>query len=368
MSYGDSRMKNYKLPIVKARQLIEELQVDALLVINPINIRYLSGFTGSAAQLILTRNKNYLITDFRYVEQAGTQCPDYEIVKIGVPSYDYQDAWNDILEKDALAILGYEDQVMTVQQYQSYLKHGIQKELVPAGNQLDLLRVQKEQWEIDLIAKAEAIGDQAFEHILGYIKPGMTEIDIALELEFFMRKQGAEGLSFETIVASGVHSSMPHAYPRNKAIVPGDFITMDFGCVYEGYCSDMTRTIVLGKANKKQKKIYQLVLDAQQAALEIIHAGQVGKSVDQVARDVISSAGYGDRFGHGLGHGVGLYIHEEPRYSMKCESLVLENSVMSVEPGIYIPGWGGVRIEDLIVVKQEGYENLTHSPKHFIEL
>lgn len=365
MEMEEQRMKS-KSAINKARQLMKEQNLDGLLVTDPYNIRYLSGFTGSTAVVVITNNGQYVITDFRYIEQAAMQCQDCQVMEIGKKSL--LEIYNEIMAKDLGDRIGYEDLFMTVQQYHTYEKQGNQKELVPLDNQLNLLRVQKEPWELQRIARAEEIGDMAFTHILDFIKPGKTEMEIALELEFYMRSHGAEKLSFDTIVASGIHSSMPHAYPREKKIEHGDFVTMDFGCVYEGYCSDMTRTIVVGKADEQQKEIYQLVLQAQETALHMIHAGQIGRDVDRAARDVIAKAGYGEHFGHGLGHSVGLYIHEDPRYSTGCDKVVPENAVMSVEPGVYIPGWGGVRIEDLIVVKADGYENLTHSPKQLIEI
>lgn len=352
--------------VEKAKEWMQKQGLDALLVTDPCNIRYLSGFTGSSAMVVITGKGQYIITDFRYTEQAEQQCPEYRVMETGRKTGT--ELYNEILTGDSAARIGYEDRVMTVRQYHEYKEKGCQKELVPLDDQLDSLRIQKEEGELQKIARAEAIGDRAFTHILDFIRPGRTELEIALELEYYMRSQGAEGLSFDTIVASGVHSSMPHARPDGKIIEKGDFVTMDFGCIYEGYCSDMTRTIVVGRADSRQKEIYRLVLRAQETALAMIRAGQEGRTVDRAARDVIANAGYGSHFGHGLGHSVGLYIHEEPRYSSGCSSIVPANAVMSVEPGIYIAGWGGVRIEDLIVVKEEGYENLTHSPKNLIEL
>ena len=236
------------------------------------------------------------------------------------------------------------------------------------GEEVNLLRCIKTEEELEKVAKAEAIGDQAFQKILGDIKPGVTELTIAAKLDYYMRELGAEGNSFDTIVASGLHSAMPHAVPTAKKLEKGDFITMDFGCRYDGYCSDMTRTVVLGEASSKQKEIYGIVLKAQMAALEQICAGKTVSEVDQVARGLIAEAGYGEYFGHGLGHSVGLFIHEEPRLSPKCHSVLQKNMTMTVEPGIYIPEFGGVRIEDLVVITEKGCRNLAHSPKELIEL
>lgn len=239
---------------------------------------------------------------------------------------------------------------------------------IPAGEELNRLRIVKTEKELASLARAEAIGDQAFTRILSDIRPGVTELEIAAKLDYYMKEAGAVGNSFDTIVASGLHSAMPHAIPSEKKIEAGDFVTMDFGCVYEGYCSDMTRTIVVGKADGKQKEIYRIVLEAQLAALQVIKAGMTGSEVDAVARRVIAEAGYGEYFGHGLGHSVGLFIHEEPRLSPKCHEVLRENVIQTVEPGIYLPGFGGVRIEDLVCVTADGCRNFTHSPKELIEL
>jgi len=229
-------------------------------------------------------------------------------------------------------------------------------------------RMIKDETELQTIAKAEAIGDAAFTHILDYVKPGVTEADIALEIEFFMKRQGASKLSFDTIVASGPNSSMPHAQVTNRKLQMGDFVTMDFGCVYQGYCSDMTRTVAIGEPTEEMRKVYQIVFDANIRAMEAIREGVKCNEIDAVARDYIKSQGYGDYFGHGLGHGVGLDIHEEPRFSPKCDVITKENMVITDEPGIYLPGRFGVRIEDLVVVKKDGYEKLSHSDKQLIVL
>jgi len=226
----------------------------------------------------------------------------------------------------------------------------------------------KASWEIERISKAEAIGDMAFSHILGYIKEGVSERDIAAELEYFMKKQGAEKTSFDTIVISGKKTSMPHGTPDDKKIENGDFVTLDFGCVYEGYCSDMTRTVAVGKADERQKEIYNIVLEAQLTGLNAIKSGVVCKNADEMARNVIEKAGYGKYFGHSLGHGVGLMIHELPNLSPKSEMMLEDNMVVSCEPGIYIPDFGGVRIEDLVVVSGEKCTILSKSQKNLIEI
>ena len=235
------------------------------------------------------------------------------------------------------------------------------------GDRIYIYKIKTEE-ELTYLARAEEIGDKAFEKLLKVVKPGMTELEVAAELEYLMKKEGAEDLSFNTIIASGLNSSMPHAIPGYKKLEVGDFVTCDFGCKYKGYCSDMTRTFVLGKASEKQKEIYNVVLKAQLAGLAAVKAGVSGSSVDKVSRDIIAEAGYGEYFGHGLGHSVGLFIHESPRLSPSDDTILQAGMIETVEPGIYVPGFGGVRIEDMVVVTEDGCRNLAHSPKELIEV
>lgn len=248
---------------------------------------------------------------------------------------------------------------------------GMQVEFVPLEDAVNVYREVKTEDEIAKLARAEQIGDEAFTEIVKFIhenwKDGLTEQRVALQLEYEMRLRGAEGTSFDTIAASGSNSSLPHAMPQPKLLTEGDFLTMDFGCMYQGYCSDMTRTIHIGEVvESEQKKVYDTVLRAQLAALSVVKPGMVCSDVDKCARDIIADAGYGDYFGHGLGHSVGLFIHEEPRFSMKCDAVLKPGVVITVEPGIYLPGRFGVRIEDMIVVTEDGYQNLASSPKELI--
>jgi Xaa-Pro aminopeptidase len=343
-----------------------DLELDAVIIRGEINRRYLSGFTGSNAYLYISKNTQKLLTDFRYIEQATKQCPEFIII-------DYiekglENTLNNIIEEDGANKVGFEDTILTYKDYMD-LEEGLKNiQLEPIGDIVEQIRMVKNKEELELIKKAASIGDMAFKHIIKYVKVGMTEKEIALELETFMKKKGADKLSFDTIVASGVNSSLPHAEPTDKEIEQGDFVTLDFGCIYKGYCSDMTRTFVIGKASEKQKEIYQTVLEAQEKALLAIKAGCIGKEIDKIARDIITEKGYGDNFGHGLGHSVGLYIHEEPRFSPRDENAFTKNMVVTVEPGIYVPEFGGVRIEDLVCVTDEGIINFTSSPKQLIEL
>ncbi|SCZ82045.1 aminopeptidase P family protein [Acidaminobacter hydrogenoformans] len=347
----------------RARSLLSQLGADGLLSFKPENRRYFSGFTGTSGYVLILPETQWFITDFRYTEQAKAQCPGYEI-----QLHNTERPLEAILKEAGVKHLAFEDNFMTYQFYKNLSDKLPMVTLTPAGTEIETLRLVKEDWEIDKIAKAAEIADKAFDHIQGYIRPGVSEREVALELEIYMKKLGASGLSFETIAASGLRSAMPHGVASDKLIEDGDFLTLDFGCVYEGYCSDMTRTVVVGKASEKQKKLYNTVLEAQEKALNAIREGINGVDVDKIARDVISSNGYGEYFGHGLGHGVGLEIHEEPRLSPTGTKTLLENMVVTDEPGIYIPGFGGVRIEDLVVVKKDGCVVLSHSPKQLIEL
>ena len=349
----------------KVIEILKREELDAVLVSNSYNMRYLSGFSGGTGYLYLSDTKKIVMTDSRYTIQAKEEATGYEILQI---EKKYTDLFRTIVEGEKVVRVGIEGKDFLCYDLEEWRTAFPEIEWVILGDQLSDLRMIKTAEEIEKIKQAEHIGDLAFAKILDHIKPGVTELEIAAYLEFYMKECGAEGLSFDTIVASGINSSKPHAVPGRKKIEVGDFVTMDFGCVYEGYCSDMTRTVVVGKATDRQKDVYQTVLQAQLAALEVIRAGKTGKEVDKVARDLIDQAGYKGCFGHGLGHSVGMYIHEEPRLSVNEDRVLVEYMTETVEPGIYIENFGGVRIEDLVVVTKEGCQNLTHSPKELIEL
>lgn len=273
--------------------------MDAVLVSNPNNLRYVSGFAGETGYLYISQNRHAVITDFRYTIQAEMEAEGYEIITIG--NGGYVEAINDMLISENIENLGFEAEDMLYSTFQTFKENLKVKNFQPIGNEITRMRRIKTANELEFIRKAEAIGDQVFMEMLDYIKPGMTELEIAARIEYLLKMNGAQALSFSSIVASGFNSSMPHAVPTEKKVMVGDFLTMDFGCVYEGYCSDMTRTIVIGKASEEQKKVYQTVLEAQEAALAFIKAGYQGKEIDKVARDIIYKAGYEGCFGHGLG-------------------------------------------------------------------
>lgn len=347
--------------VSKLRTQMKKVNIDAFLVTSPENRRYMSGFTGTSAMCLVLPEKAYLLTDFRYIEQAKEQAPEFEVIKTGVNPFEKVKELAGSIEQ-----LGIEEDHMTFAEYHK-LKDTLHNiELSPQVKCLTELRAIKEPEELEKIRRAVEIADSAFDHILEYVKPGRTEEEIAIELEFFMRKAGASGPSFEFIAASGRRSAMPHGVASSKTIEKGDLLTLDFGAIYQGYCSDITRTIVFGEPDKKQRSIYEIVLKAQMAAIEAVKPGIKGKAVDAVARGVIAEAGYGDYFGHGLGHSVGLAIHENPRFSMNEDTVIEPGMVITVEPGIYLPGWGGVRIEDIVVVTKNGCEVLTQAPKEFI--
>ncbi len=349
-------------------QLFSDSGAEALFVTDPHNMWYLSGFRGGEGMVYISPKRRVIITDSRYTEAAAKES-DFEVIEEN-HGHKRTRILKELLASDHADIVGYEDAYMRCREF-SRLQHALVSEVnqwLPLGEQIDEIRQIKNPREQELIAAAEKIGDEAFSVILQTMKPGMTELEVAARLEYEMKIRGGSSLSFDTIVASGLHSSMPHAVPTGKKIENGDFVTMDFGCVYEGYCSDMTRTVVVGKADERQKEIYDVVLRAQTAALDGIHAGLTGTECDAFARRIIEDAGYGSYFGHALGHGVGLYIHESPRFSPADSTIIQAGMVESVEPGIYIPGFGGVRIEDLVVVEEKGIRNLTHSPKELIEI
>ena len=348
--------------IGKIRSLLEEKDLDGILLYKPENRRYVSGFTGSTGYVLITETDTKFITDFRYIEQATVQCKGFEIIEIGNTK-----TITDVLNESTLLKLGVEEDFMTYGQSIEFTDKLADTDIIPLEGAILKLRSVKTPNEIKNIEKAADISDEALEHILGFIKPGLVESDIALELEFFMRKRGAERLSFDSIVASGERSSLPHGVASDKTVEVGDIITLDFGCVYNGYCSDMTRTVVLGKADDRQKEIYNIVLRAQETSLEAVKPGITGAELDSIARNIIDDSGYGQYFGHGLGHGVGLEVHELPRINAHGDVPMEPGMVITIEPGIYIPNFGGVRIEDLVLVTEDGYRVLSKSTKSLIE-
>lgn len=339
-------------------------KADGVLLTSSHNMRYFSGFTGGEGAVLITKEGRALLTDARYIEQAETETNGFDLTETN----DWMKTVGETVEKENLKSIVFEDEVLSAAQYKKLLEIAKGCELVFGSGELAALRMVKTAEELDKIRRAEELGCKAFEYILDFIKPGIREKDIALELEYFMKKHGAEGLSFDTIAISGARTSLPHGVPTDKKVQKGDFVTLDFGCIVDGYCSDMTRTVVVGKATDEQKKLYNTVKIAQQKGLDAICQGVKGCDADKAARDYIAAAGYGGYFRHSLGHGVGLLVHELPNLSPRSEIVLTENMVISCEPGIYIPGFGGVRIEDLVRVTRDGCENLSSATKELTEL
>lgn len=349
------------LRLENLRTRLRERELEGVLISNGENRRYLSGFTGSSGVLVIGIEEAFLVTDFRYWEQAALESKGFEIFKQGPQLWA---SIRELLQKLNWERIGFEAGTLTVEEFQK-LEDGINPKvsLTPVTDLVEQLRRVKEAREVELIARAAAITDIAWEKAVARIGPGVKERDLALEFDYQLRLNGAEGNAFPTIVAFGPRAALPHAAPGGKKIRNGDFVLLDGGALYEGYCADMTRTVVFGKADPEQRRIYELVLKAQLEALEYIRAGLTSREIDCKAREVISQAGYGEKFGHGLGHSVGLHIHENPRLSPHESGPIPQGAVVTVEPGIYLPNWGGVRIEDLVVVEEKGIHNLTGSPK-----
>lgn len=337
---------------------------DAILISDRSNIRYLSGFTGTFAYLVVSRDKAFILTDSRYTMQAQQQSAHFSLVKL--ERYTPPMSIAKLCESEGWSVLAFERDDLSFTFYDRLKSCFGRANLIPMEKAVEQFRAVKDAEEISLLRQAEHIGDAAFAHVLEILHPGMTEKEAAFELELAMRRGGASGLSFDTIVASGARSALPHGVASDKKIEQGDLVVFDFGCVYEGYCSDMTRTVGIGSLSDAQKDLYALVLKAQTAALEKARAGVIGEDMQALAQDIFDEAGFGSYFGHGLGHSVGLDIHEEPRFSRNVKEALPAGTVISVEPGLYVPDIGGVRIEDLIVLTEDGCDNLTTSPKDLL--
>ncbi len=347
----------------KLRLQMAEKAIDAFLATNEQTIFYLSDLSFSDGCILVCSDKAYLVTDFRYLEAAERKAGDRFTVVTPKSQLAFLD---EVLKEHGVTRLGMEDDSLTQARYTRYASV-FSSELVPFSASLSALRAVKSEEEIRRIAEAQRLTDEAFTHILGFLQKDRTEIEVALELEFFMRKNGAQGTSFETMAISGTESALPHGKPRNVTLEKG-FLTMDYGCVLDGYCSDMTRTVVIGQADAEMRQIYDTVLLAQKRALSAICAGISGKAVDFAARDTIDKAGYSRAFGHSTGHGVGLYVHEAPRLSTASADILLPGHVVTVEPGIYLMGRYGCRIEDMVLVTADGCRNFTKSTKELIEI
>ena len=347
------------------RALLSKEKLDAVVVTKYVNLRYFSGFRGDDTTLVISADRGVLITDSRYTQQASMQAPLFELVE---QKDGLRQKTADVVKEMGCKKVGFEGNALIYDDF-AKLTELLQGVEFKTPLKLDALREIKDSTEIKLIRRACEIADAAFEDILGFIRPGVTELAVAARLEAKMRELGSEEPAFKTIVASGQRGALPHGIAMDKIIALGEFVTMDFGAMYEGYCSDMTRTVCVGKADERQREIYGAVLSAQRLALTLIKPGAAGKAVDAAAREELDRHGLGEYFGHGLGHSLGLEIHEAPRLSRlsTCEALV-PGMLVTDEPGVYIPGWGGIRIEDTVLVTETGSEALINSDKELIEL
>ena len=355
-------MKN----IEKYQSLLETGEVDALLLTSVYNRLYAAQYRVAEGVAVVTREGAYYFTDSRYIEAAEKNLKGFT-VRMTHPGSSEIERINEVIGEHTIKKLGFEENDMTYGDYLRY-NEALHAVLVPMQAKIDAFRATKEPWEIELMRKAQAITDQTFSELCKIIQAGMTEKELEAELLYRLYKHGAEGPSFDPIVVSGPNTSLPHGVPGERKLEFGDFITMDFGCIYGGYCSDMTRTVALGFVSEEMDKVYKTVLTAQLAGIAATKAGVAGRDIDGAARKVIADAGYGDYFGHGYGHSLGILIHEAPNANTRNDQPMPAGAVVSAEPGIYLPGKFGVRIEDVTVITETGCEVLTKSPKKLIIL
>ena len=355
-------MKN----IEKYQSLLETGEVDALLRTSVYNRLYAAQYRVAEGVAVVTREGAYYFTDSRYIEAAEKNLKGFT-VRMTHPGSSEIERINEVIGEHTIKKLGFEENDMTYGDYLRY-NEALHAVLVPMQAKIDAFRATKEPWEIELMRKAQAITDQTFSELCKIIQAGMTEKELEAELLYRLYKHGAEGPSFDPIVVSGPNTSLPHGVPGERKLEFGDFITMDFGCIYGGYCSDMTRTVALGFVSEEMDKVYKTVLKAQLAGIAATKAGVAGRDIDGAARKVIADAGYGDYFGHGYGHSLGILIHEAPNANTRNDQPMPAGAVVSAEPGIYLPGKFGVRIEDVTVITETGCEVLTKSPKNLIIL
>ena len=339
-------------------------EADGLLLTSRYSRHYGAEFDIAEGVAIVSKAGCRYFTDSRYIESA-----EKGIQGFAVQMVDRQNGFikllNQAIEDFNIHTLGYEEDYLTVGQFQQY-ERNLHAKLVPMNQKISAFRAEKEDWELAIMRKAQDITDAAFAEVITKIKAGMSEKELCAELIYCLLKNGADGPSFDPIVVSGPNTSLPHGVPGERKLQEGDFITMDFGALYNGYCADMTRTVALGYATEEMKQVYETVRQAQLAGIAATKAGVKGKDIDAAARDVIAAAGYGEYFGHGYGHSLGLEIHESPSPNAANDRPMPENAVCSAEPGIYLPGKFGVRIEDVVIIKADGCENITHSPKNLI--
>ena len=351
-------------------KVVEHSGLDALYLLkqetlSKQNVRYISGFSGCSAHLIISQERRILLTDERYTEQAAAQCPEFEVI-----GHDRkpEEKMREVLASLKIRKVGYETQGLTVEQFNAVRDniHGI--EWIPTAGIVEDLRAVKSPEEIRCLEQAAELAAAGFNHILNLIEPGAGERDLALELETYMRKNGAEAPAFDTVLISGARSSLQHGTPSQKKIEAGDFVVLDFGACYRGYRCDLTRTVAVDHASQKQREVYEIVKRAQSRGLQLIKPGMSSGAIYAEVQEIIARAGYAEYSGRGIGHGVGLEIHEAPSIGANATAVLEAGQVLTMEPGIYIPGWGGVRIEDTVVVEEQGCRLLAEIPKDLIVL
>jgi len=358
LSLGEETYRRRQGRILKG---LEDVGAEAFLVTCPENCFYLSGFSGEGV-LTVSPAGSWLLTDFRYLETAEEEVRAAEPVRI---EGGWVQAVRKLAQDRGWRRVAFESRHLTYDRYRELTEALAPASLVPTAGLVEGLRRVKEEAEIERLREAARLTDAAFAHLVERVRPGLTERELALEIDCFLRRNGSEGVSFPTIVAAGPRSARPHALPGNEPVREGDLLLADFGAVWLGYHADLTRTVAVARAGEKEREVYAVVLAAQEKALAAVRPGVSGAEIDTLAREEISRAGYGDCFGHRLGHGVGLAVHEEP--GLGGEEVILEpGMVVTVEPGIYVPGWGGVRIEDLVLVTENGAEVLSRAPKNFL--
>lgn len=350
--------------IARLRQEMRRRKLDNFLVTRLSNIRYLCGFSGSAGVLLVTPRKARFFSDFRYRSQAAQQVTGAEVII-------YPDELMKELRRRPLNLsgsIGFEALFLDVASYNQWREIYPQLEWIPTTKLVEMIASVKDPAEVQMICKAVKITDAVFSDILKLIKPGVSELDLSAEISYLHKKKGADGDSFQPIIASGPRSALPHGIASERKIKSGDMVTVDIGCLYKGYASDLTRTVAVGKVNARMKQVYNLVLEAQSRAIEAARAGLMAKELDEVARKVIREGGHGEHFGHGLGHGLGLEVHSEPRVSFLFDDVLKAGQIITIEPGVYIPDIGGVRIEDDVLLANHHSEVLTKSPRELIVL
>ena len=351
----------------KIAEKLDAYGLDAMLITSQPNRLYATQFHSTAGIALITKEKSYFFTDSRYIEAARKRVSGAEI-RQNTTQVSALELTNETIKSHGIKKLGFEEQYATVAEYNRWKEKLSCEELVPAAELLMELRGIKEPEEIACMVAAQRIAEKALTEVLSFIKPGVTEKEISAYLQYRMLSGGAEKMSFEPIVVSGVNSSMPHGVPSHKKVEEGDFLTMDFGCMLDGYCSDMTRTVAIGHVTEEMDKVYHTVLAAQAAGAAAAKAGVKGMDIHAAAAKVISDAGYGDYFGHGFGHGLGIEVHENPGAGQKASVPLPVNAVISAEPGIYIPGKFGVRIEDVLIIQENGCKDIMEAPKELLVL